>query len=1844
MAFFIPFYFQKRILRYVLSRIEILDTDALDLEKLEIVWGKTSTIELKDVGIRIEKLTSLLQLPEPLLVTEASLSTLKLTVPADLYRTGIRVEVSDVDVQLELRIDHEKKDEPSLARKASADEDSPTGRRQPVPTRRSESTVHDPGNRRRDRYDGPDIGTEDGSDPNIPSTTDLAQSFLEAEPVENRRELQAAIAQSQSLKRPDILEKDKLETSNVGVGTPFSLPSFLAGFLEGVADRSVFTGSNICLEIKMPLKMDQSGTPKGRSVKNVEEVRIRLEVGRFTFGEVLRQSPSLKHEKPYVHETSTRNGMRPVSFENIKVLCLANAFVFSDLASSPLAYSPRNVHSSASWPARRTELQQSSPATQSVDFHEDLTTSVSDLGSLSDDYRMRNPTESSRSATRPTSQHDPKPASESDHLADPWDRDYLQDSYSEYEDSLHPAPDDHAKSPSPPTGKPSTSHGLPDATLRRQDDSDSPEIPRRHQNRSGRASGRPSAAPSGLSLHVESNNATPESERSGSPSGDLAQSQLFSHEDATSMYMSAMSEKTGQNQGSPKLPGAWNFSDPDRSTAVESDIFQSTISHQHGPPQSISHSPDHEIHTSAHSAISSAEDVSKRPEASPSSTSSARTQCQPSPNTASHSLPRADSSSQSDPLGSQSPFQYDSQAVLCKVIAEIDNIKVQIPRKRDSVQSSDTGSAEGVGTGVASKNADADSGTSSRARRQSVLDGGSAQSQRTLEEESDGATVVAFGCIQIFADLMLTKFSILTMEQLLPLFPHATAQETGRAPAAKAVDAQNVKLELAGLTWTFLREVKGYQVANSTSQQSEPYGLAQAPRDDVLLEVVVQGIEASYQRTAVSTTIKASLDKFSLGYSDEDILSFDSGLKMRDSTRDILSPVNKDLMLSATMAMEQNHFDITTLPLHLTLDLRKLDEIFAWFGGFGSMLGLGSSMVSTITTFDRKSHNEATRESRKGVRFEDAELRDVSAENPRSPVQKVTARIGGLVFDICGSTCSVGIETSAVKIVSRMEGVGLQVDRISVKGPPSVGAHTENLVLAQISNTRVEYLPIPKEPDLSRLLALLSPSEDGYERDDDILLDTLLRQRRKGGVVRATTDGIDLNIPDLQVLDVLQDLGNELTKLSSVAKYLPEDDRPGLLTLGLIRSLKGRVGLNRKFGNCHIDCQSFEFAYITFPSLISLGINSLKLFRDDGETILGMVNLPYDGDTSSLPAIMARFIGNEMEPKVTIKLHRLQFEYSANLLSDIMSMEDPVSTERFVSDMASSIATLTMRKMHPDPPIKPHSQHLSRSDDSSVPSKALGFEIHLKDVIIGLNPLNSKAKGLLVLTLAHINSKQPGKDQTTLSVDIKKASVMLIDDPKITPDSEKGEKLRSRSQTDMLEAISYVVVCRLSAAHIAVQAHKESASSDSFVDVQLRNDLLVLETCADSTQTLIQVLSGLNPPMPKSVIPKYRTEVVPIQDMLASFSGAAFPSTQDPHHAVVADKKLETVGEEAMDSDDGDMVDDDVPQNLEFVSSFYNPDLEATSVGIADSILEEDDLDSLVASSLQREIGGKNMLESFEDQTRIDPENLPLSFEDDHFGSSSDDTQDASMSGPRPRAPQKKRQPPSPLRIQIQDMHIIWNLFDGYDWQRTRDTISQAVDEVQQKAAERSSRKEKRRTSDTEYEKEDVIGDFLFNSIYIGIPAQSDPLELTRQINHEIGDPYSDTESNLTSTSSRSPIRPTQPTKQRHRSLHLTRSKHHKMTFELKGVSAQFVVTPPGREDQLENVLDLRVHDLEIFDHVPTSTWKKFATYMRDAGEREMGSSMIHIEIQTVKPVPTLSATEVLMKVRHCIVDATSSC
>ena len=43
----------KRLLRYALARLDLLDSDALDLDNLDLAIGRNTVLEFRDVGIKL---------------------------------------------------------------------------------------------------------------------------------------------------------------------------------------------------------------------------------------------------------------------------------------------------------------------------------------------------------------------------------------------------------------------------------------------------------------------------------------------------------------------------------------------------------------------------------------------------------------------------------------------------------------------------------------------------------------------------------------------------------------------------------------------------------------------------------------------------------------------------------------------------------------------------------------------------------------------------------------------------------------------------------------------------------------------------------------------------------------------------------------------------------------------------------------------------------------------------------------------------------------------------------------------------------------------------------------------------------------------------------------------------------------------------------------------------------------------------------------------------------------------------------------------------------------------------------------------------------------------------------------------------------------------------------------------------------------------------------------------------------------------------------------------------------------------------------------------------------------
>ena len=1767
--------------------------------------------------------------------------------------------------------------------------------------RRTNPFVHDPGGIPTTIDDG---GTAGNNGPlgSIPTTADIAQSFLQAESVQERAKLEAAISRPQLSQQSQSSEEGEDDDLSTGIGAGYSLPSFIAGFLKGVGDRLRLEVRGVQLDLDFKLEALSTNPTVASSLNGSETLTLRTTIDTIIVNEVVYEpGTSTEEDHDGNHRTTIENhGVRRISFVNVQVMLVSEASLFDFVSHFSGPPSPTATHSShhyresskSSQNATNTKSQSSSSG-HSID----LTKSIV-LDSVQQHYSIPGLTASDgtsdgKSRITQTKSSDVAPLtgieqsiaelrsedsdfhfpcnSESPSMSQIHDASIsrnIADSDTLPKETFYTsfdAPSEASKhrrvqseqscskytrnvqSPHTPynTGKNvfASIPYFPDDLSSGDEQTDAHSWQSFERNRK-----RPHSMSPGMAEIIgrppfHSDDCSHERSRGASSTSasdeDLTQSRIFSHEEANSVYMSAISQTFARSSTEDQRSSSWDASSADTEAPYSNigdngDTLHDSSGSVHVATEMMSVGVGHTIalDRSRNKVSSSVLSHDNNPQRTSSGVATIADELLAKPSRADSEAeieaePEARKSSKSASFSSMS----GSSNRVMKRLLHVHLVEMSLPQISSEYSppgSDDQNTANPKSQGPYRSGLP---GTFSTFDLSQSSPSGPTQSwtaERPPNSEP-GHQVhkpisVSVQQVAVMADMGLIRLLVIITQQFSAL--HNEAPDTSPLPGNTAQISLPISFHIDRISLSFVTAVRACNadaigfLSSSRAYQSD---LADT---EVLLTLIISNLGILHSYKSLNYYTEISIGRFTFGHPSESIISFDSSLRIRDSTRDILAPVDKDVVVNIVKTPTLLKIDATTLPLHIKLNLARLDETFTWFGGLSTVLGLGNSMASTVTTLETKTKPGPSVKRSRGVRF-DTPGQQTKSSTTSSAQQKITLRIGGLLFDLQGKDCSLRLESTAIKLVSRDEGIGMTIDKLKFGGPYLHNLVEEPAAVIHCATIRVEYLPNPKEVDLARLLALLSPSRDRDEPDDDILLETLFRQRRQGGVLRFTVGSVDGDISRLHDFEYLSGVAEELGKLSTVAKYLPEDDRPGILSLILIRKLCLTVDVNKNFGSVTINSTGMEVAHVTLPSLVLLGINLIQVHRQAEVLVAEGVPLQADSEQPS-PMIMARFVGDEMEPTLKFKLWNVRIEYHVSTIMAMLGIAETTSGEVILADIVSSVAILKSA----GPPPKLSSHRTGSSMSYTTGSKSLKLEVSLRDSVIGLNPRNSQAKGLLVFSNATILSTLPKDDESEFSgiFEVRRASVMVVDDvvniAHVIESQEHELQQSQRAQVQALVAMGYVAVSDISAARISWQMAPSGTDDGKSIDVEIRDDLFVLETCADSTQTLQTVLNGLQPPMPSNKDIKYRTEVVPVEDMLASFTGNDFSTRGDDRNQSSDDQPLGL--------DEGDLMEDDVPQNLEFVSSFYNPNPEAMDEDIANSILERD-LDSLAGPPLTREIGDKPVLQNFQEQYEIAPGNESLNFTENHFGS------DSKVGGTAHRWDSDRNTYDlatgfkirgSPLRLRVRDVHIIWNLFDGYDWQHTRDVVSQAVADVETRAAEKMARRDKRKTPEPDDGEEAVIGDFLFNSIYIGVSPKDDPRDLRRQINRNLDDLTSEAESYATSTTVQgSPVRQDRMPRPKKKRLRLGRSKHHKMTFELRGVCVDLVVFPP-RSGETQSSIDIRIQDFEIFDHVPTSTWKKFATYMHDAGERQSGSNMVHVEILNVKPILDLAASEIILK------------
>ncbi|KAF9464765.1 hypothetical protein BDZ94DRAFT_466688 [Collybia nuda] len=219
------------------------------------------------------------------------------------------------------------------------------------------------------------------------------------------------------------------------------------------------------------------------------------------------------------------------------------------------------------------------------------------------------------------------------------------------------------------------------------------------------------------------------------------------------------------------------------------------------------------------------------------------------------------------------------------------------------------------------------------------------------------------------------------------------------------------------------------------------------------------------------------------------------------------------------------------------------------------------------------------------------------------------------------------------------------------------------------------------------------------------------------------------------------------------------------------------------------------------------------------------------------------------------------------------------------------------------------------------------------------------------------------------------------------------------------------------------------------------------------------------------------------------------------------------------------------------------------------------------------------------------------------------------------------------LRVHHADVTLL--LYEGYDWMRTRKVIEEEVKEMRRRLTKIRQLVANGQAQDPITEDTSAL---LFNSLYIGLDQDIDEMEpgaLLAAIDNELKDDI-DMASQSSWQSLKSPVigKPRQRSTRVH-GKRLIRSKGPSMEFCLSGLQAEVDQYRPN-EPMVSRVL-VTVNNLEILDHIKTSTWKKFLTDLRSDSHgniRETDSNMIRVELCTIRPVPDHPSEEARLRAK----------
>lgn len=211
------------------------------------------------------------------------------------------------------------------------------------------------------------------------------------------------------------------------------------------------------------------------------------------------------------------------------------------------------------------------------------------------------------------------------------------------------------------------------------------------------------------------------------------------------------------------------------------------------------------------------------------------------------------------------------------------------------------------------------------------------------------------------------------------------------------------------------------------------------------------------------------------------------------------------------------------------------------------------------------------------------------------------------------------------------------------------------------------------------------------------------------------------------------------------------------------------------------------------------------------------------------------------------------------------------------------------------------------------------------------------------------------------------------------------------------------------------------------------------------------------------------------------------------------------------------------------------------------------------------------------------------------------------------------------------DVHLFFH--DGYDWDKTRKAIQEEVKRVKKRLSKIRQLLANGQSYDPNI---DELNSVLFNSVYVGLDTDAESLEpdaLIAAIDTELLDDDATSESSWQSFKPNR-RRKSEGTVPAFHSIKLERSRSPSIEFSLTGLTVDFDQYAP--DAKLASRLLFSIRNLQILDHMKSSTWRTFLTDMRTDSRgniRESDSNMVRVELQTLTPFRDQVDQEARLKV-----------